>query len=105
MWRGRMRVGVLAVDDHRAARGPLQQRDELEHRALAGAGAAGEEHHLARFDPEADAGQRLAAVGIALADAVEDDHLRSDCAVDRERGGEGLRVELAEILRRLRRCR
>ena len=43
-------AGVLAADGDRAAARPLEQRDELEHAALAGAGAAGEEHELAGLD-------------------------------------------------------
>src|SRR5882762_912376 len=67
-------AGVAAVHHHVATRGALEQRDELEHRALAGAGAAGEKHHLAVVDVEADVGERLAPAGVAFAHPVETDH-------------------------------
>src|SRR5215469_755270 len=71
------RLGIAAVHQHLAARRPLEQRDQLQHRALAGAGAAGEKHHLAVVDVEADVAECLAPVGVALADAVEGDHAPS----------------------------
>src|SRR6202158_5227874 len=67
-------VGVAAVHDHVATRRALEQRDQLEHRALAGTGAAGQKHHLAVVDVEADVGERLAPVGVAFAHPVEGDH-------------------------------
>src|SRR6266478_1021593 len=67
-------AGVAAVHHHVATRGALEQRDELERRALAGAGAAGEKHHLAVVDVEADVGERLAPAGVAFAHPVETDH-------------------------------
>ena len=59
---------------HRAARGALEQRDQLEHRALARPRASGQEHHLAVVDAETYVGKRLTAVAVAFADAVKDDH-------------------------------
>src|SRR5437660_82975 len=68
------RIGIAHVHQHATAGRALEQRDELEHRALAGAGAAGEEHHLAAVDAEADVGEGLAPVGVAFAHPVESDH-------------------------------
>src|SRR6202034_2810021 len=65
---------VVAIDDHLAACRTLEQRDQLEHAALAGAGTAREEHHLAVVDGEAQVRERFAPVGVALADALEADH-------------------------------
>ena len=52
----------------------LEQRDELEHAALARAGAAGEKYELARLDIERHAGERFAAIGITFRDVVEGNH-------------------------------
>ena len=41
---------VLVVDEHRAARRPLDQRDQAQQRALAGARRARQEHELAALD-------------------------------------------------------
>src|SRR5579872_6821142 len=71
---GLERAGIAACDEHGAARRPLQKRDQLEDRALAGSRSAGQEHHLAGVNLETDARQRFAPVGIALADTVERDH-------------------------------
>src|SRR5690606_29214126 len=62
---------VAVVEHDRAAAGALGQVDQLEQGALAGAGVAGEEQHLARRDVETDLGERDAPTGILLADAVE----------------------------------
>src|SRR3546814_5600071 len=43
---------VALGEQHRAAAGPLGQMDQLEQGALAGAGMAGHEQHLARPDVE-----------------------------------------------------
>src|ERR1700676_5096457 len=66
--------GVLAADDDGAARRALQKRDEPQHGALAGAGPAGEKDHFALVDAQACVAQAFTPVGIALADAVEEDH-------------------------------
>ena len=62
------------------ARRALDQRDQLEQRALAGAGVTGQEHHLAALDVEREVAERLAAVRVALADVVEADHAASPLA-------------------------
>src|SRR5439155_1621369 len=67
-------AGIAAVHHHVATRRALEQCDELEHRALAGAGAAGEKHHLTVVDAEADVGEGLAPVGVAFAHPFESDH-------------------------------
>ncbi len=54
--------------------GTLQQRDELEHAALARAGTPGEKHELTRLNGERHAGQRFAAIRVTLRDVVENDH-------------------------------
>ena len=53
---------------------PFEQRDQLEHAALAGAGAAGEEHEFTRLDVERNAGQRFTAIRVALRDVLENNH-------------------------------
>src|SRR5690606_39064423 len=65
---------VLAVDDGLAARGALDQADELEQGGLAGARMAGDEHHLAALDLEADVLERVVLAGVALEDVAELDH-------------------------------
>src|SRR5690606_4303653 len=64
---------VLAVDDDRAARRLLDQRDELEQRALSRARRPGQEGHLAPLQVKAHAAKRLAAAGIAFRDVLEAD--------------------------------
>ena len=49
--------GVLIVDEHLAARRALDERDQLQDAALAGAGMAGQERELARLDAERHARQ------------------------------------------------
>src|SRR6185437_10955140 len=70
----RQRTEIFAADEHRAASRTLDQRDELEHGALARARAPREEHHLAGLDAEGHSRKRLPAVRIALDDVIEDDH-------------------------------
>src|SRR5688572_14915499 len=65
---------VASVHEHLAARRALEQGDQPEHRALAGAGMAGQEGHLAGLELERKFGQGLAPVGISLEDPVELDH-------------------------------
>src|SRR5687768_9914626 len=114
----------LATHEHGSARGPFEQRDELQDSALARTGAACEKHHLTGFDAKAHARQRVAAVtAISFEDAVENDQGDLSCRARaalrvggmiggggvvttgahafHERGGKSLRVELAEILRLL----
>src|SRR5690606_70435 len=67
---------VLAIDDDLPLVCSFHQHDELEQRALARAGAAGQERHLAIAQLEVDLIQCLMAAGIALADIVEPDHAR-----------------------------
>ena len=62
---------VLFAEQHRAAAGALGQMDQLEQRALAGAGVASDEQHLARRHREADFAQRFMAAAVPLADVVE----------------------------------
>ena len=45
--------------------------DQLEQRALAGAGMTGDEQHFAGGDFETHVGQRVVTAGIAFADVVE----------------------------------
>ena len=66
--------GVPAVHDHLAARRALEQRDQPQHRALAGAGVAGQEGHLAGLELEGKLGEGFAPVRVTLEDAVESDH-------------------------------
>src|SRR5581483_3869561 len=65
---------VFAVHDDRTACRSLEQRDELEHGALASARASGEKYHLPRVNVESYVGERFPAIGITLAHAVEGDH-------------------------------
>src|SRR5690606_39480290 len=67
---------VMPVDEHRAAGRLLDQRDELQQRALAGARRAGQKGHLAALEVEADAAQRLTAPRITLVDALESNQPR-----------------------------
>ena len=67
---------VLLVDEHRALRRPLDARDELEHRALAGARRAGQVDELAFAELEARIDQRVVAARVALGDAGEADRRR-----------------------------
>ncbi len=41
------RGSIAAIDHYQSARGTFQQGDEFEDGAFSGAGATGEEHHLA----------------------------------------------------------
>src|SRR5258708_6168509 len=66
--------GILVVDEHLAARGAFDERDQFQNTALAGTGVAGQKRQLAVIDLERHAGQGLAAVGVALVDLVETDH-------------------------------
>src|SRR4029077_17944680 len=68
------RLRVTPRDRDSATGRPLEQCDELQHRALAGTRAAREEHHLAGVDAEADVIECLAPVGVALAHPVEKRH-------------------------------
>ena len=68
------RGGILIVDEHLAARGALDERDQLQNAALARARMAGQERQLALVDLERHAGQGLAAVGVALVDLIEANH-------------------------------
>src|SRR5690606_18239294 len=68
---------VLIGDEDGSARRPLDQGDELEQRALTGAGRAGEKRHLALLESEADPAQCFAPAGIALVDVLEADHVRA----------------------------
>ena len=70
---GELRV----VDDDLPARRPLDETDQFQQRALARARMAGDEHHLARADLEAELGKRVLAGCVALADFVEGDHSKS----------------------------
>ncbi len=66
---------IAAVDDHLAARRPLQQRDEFQQRALARARVAGDEGHLAGGQLEVHFDQRIVVRGVAFADVLESNHL------------------------------
>src|SRR4029453_12625467 len=72
--RARHDHGVLSVHDQVAARRPLDQRDQLEERRLAGARRSGQEHHLAAADIEREVGERLAPVRVAFEDVIEANH-------------------------------
>ncbi len=78
------RARVLPVHQHRAARWALEKCDVLEHSALARAGTAREEDHLAGVNVESYIGERLSPVGIALAHPVERDHLAITCPARRK---------------------
>src|SRR5690606_38349091 len=58
-------------EEHGAAGRALGQVDQLEQRALAGAGVAGDEQHCARLHFETDLRQRDMAAVVLLADVVE----------------------------------
>ncbi len=73
-------AGVAAAHDHLPARRALEQRDEPQHRALAGAGMARQERHLAGLELESQLGERLAPVRVTLEDSVELDHAVSAAA-------------------------
>src|SRR5687768_17535870 len=66
--------GVLIVDEHRPARRTLDQCDQTQQRALAGARRPRQKHELAALDLERHAGKRLAAVRIAFVDVLESNH-------------------------------
>ena len=68
---------VLVVDEHGAARRPLDERDQAQQRALAGARRARQEHELAALDVQRYARQRLAAGRITFVDVLEPDHGRA----------------------------
>ncbi len=89
----------MIVDEDLAARRAFDERDQFQNAALARAGVAGQESQFARFDVEGHAGQRLAAVGVALVHLVEADHAAAPSGPDfssaeTKSGG----VEHAEIL-------
>src|SRR5712672_4546947 len=66
--------GILVVDEHLAAGGALDERDQFQDTALAGPGVARQKRQFALIDLERHAGEGLAAVGVALVDLVETDH-------------------------------
>ena len=74
MPRGLIARGILVVDDDLAARGPFDERDQLQDAALARAGVARQEGQRAALDLERHAGQGLAAVRVALVNLVEANH-------------------------------
>src|SRR5262249_47707853 len=65
---------VDAAHEHLAARRPLDERDELQQRALACARMTGDEHQLAGGDLHAETAQRFLTAGIALPDVIQLDH-------------------------------
>src|SRR5690606_29114884 len=69
--------GVLAVDDHLAAGRPVDQGDQPEQGALAGARVAGHEHHFPPLDRQAQVAQRFLAAGKALGDVLDTDQSAS----------------------------
>ena len=103
--------GVLIVDEYLAARRPLDERDQLQDAALAGARVAGQKRELPGLDLQRYPGERFATVGIALVHLVEADHVppaalpapvpapASAGAGLQQRGHELRRVEHPEILR------
>ena len=82
MPRGLMRGGVLIVDEDLAAGGAFDERDQLQNAALARARMAGQEGQFAGVDLEGHAGERLAAVGVALVNLVEADHAAAPSGPD-----------------------
>src|SRR5690606_36599617 len=84
---------VALAQQHRAAGGAFGQVDELEQGALAGAGMAGDEQHLALVHAEADIDQRLVPPGVLLGDVFEsqDGHaaIMRGCARRSDRDGDG----------------
>jgi hypothetical protein len=73
---------VALAEQHRATAGAFTEVDELEQRALAGAGMAGDEEHLARGDFETHVGQCVVTAVVAFADVVEaqDGHSVRKCS-------------------------
>ena len=68
------RVDALAADGDRARVRPVERADEVQQRALPGAGRAGQRDELARLDPQRDVLERGdAPVLEALAHVLEDD--------------------------------
>ena len=68
------RVDALAADGDRAGVRPVESSDEVQERALPGAGRAGQRDELARLDAQRDILERGdAPVLEALADVLEDD--------------------------------
>jgi hypothetical protein len=74
----KMRLGlepgqIPALEADRAAVGPLQARDQVEHRGLAGAVGPDQAEHAALRDRQIDTLQHLEAAETAL-DAIEFEH-------------------------------
>ena len=67
-------AGVAAIDNHLAAGGALYQGNQLEQGALAGAGMAGHEDHLAAFYVDAEVLQGFVATGVSFADILKTYH-------------------------------
>ncbi len=65
---------VLAIDHQAAGGRPLDGRDQLDQRRLAGTGMAGDQHHLAAVDTEAGILDGLQAARIALGQIAGFDH-------------------------------
>src|SRR5262249_28669827 len=73
-----MRRGDHRPAEHHLALGRrVETRDRPQHRRLAAAGAADGDENLARGDREREAVERAHAVGIGLADAIENEHRAS----------------------------
>jgi hypothetical protein len=82
---GAHRRHVLAVDEHRAAVGPLDCGDELEQRRLTRTRMPGQEQHLAGIDGEAHCLERLESARVALADLAEGNDGHADRLVEESR--------------------
>src|SRR5574343_2014165 len=65
---------VLAIDHQATGSRPLDGRDQFDQRRLAGAGMAGDQHHLTGIDTEADILDGLEAARIALGQITGFDH-------------------------------
>jgi hypothetical protein len=68
---------VLAIQRDHAMRRTLDQPEHVQQRALAGAGVAGDEGHLAAGHFKGELRQRLVAAVVAFADLIEMDHRAS----------------------------
>ena len=79
---------VAATEDHGTTAGAFAQVDQLEQGALAGAGVAGDEQHLAFFDLETHVHQRRVAAGVLFADAFESQHAHAAIMPGRGRRGQ-----------------
>ena len=65
---------ILTVDDDLSARGPLDQGDQAQQRALARARVPGHEHHLSLVNGQAEIREGFLPARKSLGDVLELDH-------------------------------